>query len=256
MKRLFFALAVAVVFHLLVLGLDVSLDREKPQLAGKTRDVTVTLSRRPGVERKRITVPVEAGESKSVTPPERPLKGNVQRAVVPVGDAGTERSSSIPPDPPVIEEIDEGVEVRPLPPVVGVEWDEISDVNPVAVDTADRGKTGSEVGTGAINETGDADVTIGGFIDAEAVPLYRSNPVPGYPGLARKRGYDGVVLLDVMVTADGTVSEMKMAESSGYAVLDRAALAAVGKWLFAPGVKGGRKVAMWVRVPVRFELER
>ena len=89
----------------------------------------------------------------------------------------------------------------------------------------------------------------------EATPLYRQNPVPEYPSIARKRGYQGTVVLEVLVTAEGKVKELALSASSGFSVLDQAALASVNTWLFEPGTRGGEKVDMWVKVPVRFRLE-
>jgi len=88
----------------------------------------------------------------------------------------------------------------------------------------------------------------------EAKPAYRSNPSPKYPRIARIRGYQGNVLLDVLVNADGSVEDVKIFKSSGYPVLDKAAKSTVKLWLFEPGRIGKRKVDMWVRVPIRFEL--
>ena len=89
----------------------------------------------------------------------------------------------------------------------------------------------------------------------EARPLYRSNPSPKYPRIARIRGYQGNVLLDVLVNKDGKVHDLKVYRSSGYPLLDRAATSSVKYWLFEPGVIGEEKVNMWVRVPIRFELK-
>lgn len=89
----------------------------------------------------------------------------------------------------------------------------------------------------------------------EARPRYRSNPEPVYPALARRRGWQGTVLLDVSVAVDGRVNGVAIHTSSGYTLLDRAALAAVRKWRFIPGEKNGRPVAMTVQVPVRFNLD-
>lgn len=89
----------------------------------------------------------------------------------------------------------------------------------------------------------------------EAVPLYRENPPPLYPDLARRRGYEGVVLLEVLVTEEGGVSELRVARSSGHTLLDRAAEQAVREWRFEPGQRGDRPVAMRVRIPVRFRLQ-
>jgi len=89
----------------------------------------------------------------------------------------------------------------------------------------------------------------------EARPLYRSNPSPKYPKLARIRGYQGNVLLDVLVNKDGKVNDLKIFRSSGYPLLDRAASSSVKHWLFEPGMIGEENVDMWVRVPIRFELK-
>jgi periplasmic protein TonB len=88
-----------------------------------------------------------------------------------------------------------------------------------------------------------------------SVPLYDLNPPPVYPRVARRRNYQGTVLLDVRVTARGTVAEVKVAQSSGYSVLDRSALNSVRDWRFEPARRGTRPIETWVQVPVRFELQ-
>lgn len=89
----------------------------------------------------------------------------------------------------------------------------------------------------------------------DARPLYRLNPVPDYPMIARKRAYQGTVVLDVLVSREGRVKELTLSASSGHSILDQAAMASVKTWLFDPGTRGGEKVDMWVKVPVRFRLE-
>jgi protein TonB len=73
--------------------------------------------------------------------------------------------------------------------------------------------------------------------------------------IGRKRGYQGTVVLEVFVSREGRVKELSLSASSGYSVLDEAALASVKTWLFEPGTRGGERVDMWVKVPVRFKLE-
>ena len=89
----------------------------------------------------------------------------------------------------------------------------------------------------------------------QAAPLYRLNPIPEYPMIARKRGYQGTVILEVLVSREGRVEDASLSTSSGYSVLDQAALTSVKTWRFDPGTRGGEKVDMWVKVPVRFQLE-
>jgi protein TonB len=89
----------------------------------------------------------------------------------------------------------------------------------------------------------------------EARPLYRSNPPPKYPAVARRRGFQGNVVLEVLVGPVGNVIELHVLSSSGYPILDRAAKSSVKNWTFEPGMRGQQKVEMWVRVPIRFELK-
>ena len=89
----------------------------------------------------------------------------------------------------------------------------------------------------------------------EAKPRYRDNPPPLYPILARKRGYQGTVILDVFIDKNGRVADIKIFSSSGYATLDKAARTTVENWLFEPGMKGEEKIEMWVKIPIRFQLK-
>ena len=88
-----------------------------------------------------------------------------------------------------------------------------------------------------------------------AWPLYRENPPPTYPPAARRRQQQGTVLLAVLVNQRGEPSEVIIVESSGYPLLDQAAISGVEKWRFAPGQRNGAPVAMRVQVPIRFSLQ-
>ncbi|MEA3548435.1 MAG: energy transducer TonB [Thermodesulfobacteriota bacterium] len=89
----------------------------------------------------------------------------------------------------------------------------------------------------------------------QATPLYQINPPPQYPRLARRRNLEGVVLLEVLIAISGKVADLRLLNSSGHSVLDRAAQKAVRRWLFTPGTIDGRRHEMWVKVPVRFQLK-
>jgi TonB family protein len=88
-----------------------------------------------------------------------------------------------------------------------------------------------------------------------AYPRYQLNNPPAYPGQARKRGQAGTVVLQVLVNRKGSVDDLKIETSSGFKLLDRAAVTAVQKWLFEPGQRGEEKIEMWVKVPVTFQLK-
>ncbi len=85
-------------------------------------------------------------------------------------------------------------------------------------------------------------------------PDYKVNPKPRYPMIARRSGYEGVVLLRVWVIEDGKVGKIKLENSSGYEVLDKSAIEAVKDWIFIPAKKNGVSISSWVTVPIRFEL--
>lgn len=84
---------------------------------------------------------------------------------------------------------------------------------------------------------------------------YLDNPAPNYPSVSRRLGEQGKVLLHVQVTADGIAASVTLQNSSGYARLDQAALAAVKKWRFVPAKRGGQAVSASVVVPVSFSIE-
>ena len=88
-----------------------------------------------------------------------------------------------------------------------------------------------------------------------AYPRYQLNDPPLYPDLARKRGQEGTVILRVLVNKEGRVDDLEIEDSSGFGVLDRAALASVKKWSFEPGRRGEERMQMWVRIPVTFKLK-
>lgn len=92
-------------------------------------------------------------------------------------------------------------------------------------------------------------------IQKKAMPIYRQNKQPPYPLMAKRRGYEGEVLLGVLVAAGGVVAEIKIKHSSGHLSLDRVALKTVKGWSFTPATEGGRPVAMWVDVPIEFQLK-
>lgn len=87
-----------------------------------------------------------------------------------------------------------------------------------------------------------------------AFPNYKVNPKPRYPMLARRKGYEGTILLRVFVLESGGVGKVELEKSSGYEILDESALKAVREWIFIPGKKNGEPVPSWVTVPIKFQL--
>jgi len=105
-----------------------------------------------------------------------------------------------------------------------------------------------------------ADVAPGAGPDSGATPPRygfgsAANRIPRYPEDARERGWEGVVVLNVSVGADGRADSVRVSRGSGHAVLDHAAADAVRRWRFEPARRAGMPVAAAVDVPIRFRLE-
>jgi len=89
----------------------------------------------------------------------------------------------------------------------------------------------------------------------EAKPILDgSNKLPPYPRLARQLGQEGLVILSVEIDEKGLARNVKIAKSSGYKLLDEAAVKTVQGWIFIPATKKGRPVPSNVEMPIRFKL--
>lgn len=181
-----------------------------------------------GVSRKKVSVRLVARRAK------------VNRVVEsPVTARPEEKVRSLPVLPEVVE-----VAVKEIPPFS-------SPVRPMVPELAeDLPISDSDVGKESIEES----VESLSSAVVLARPLYLDNPPPEYPALARRRHWQGTVVLAVMVSRHGKVLRARVSESSGRQVLDQAALQAVSTWRFEPGSRGLLKVDMQVLVPVRFSL--
>ncbi len=81
-----------------------------------------------------------------------------------------------------------------------------------------------------------------------------ARPAPEYPSRAVARELQGRVVLLVEVLPSGEVGRIDVKQSSGYSILDRAAINAVGQWHFRPAFARGQPVRSIVEVPFSFKL--
>ncbi|WP_202634625.1 energy transducer TonB [Rugosibacter aromaticivorans] len=84
---------------------------------------------------------------------------------------------------------------------------------------------------------------------------YLDNPKPPYPGISRRLGEQGRVVLRIHVTADGLPQIVQIHTSSGYTRLDDSALETVRRWKFVAAKLGNEPVAATVLVPIIFSLK-
>lgn len=76
-----------------------------------------------------------------------------------------------------------------------------------------------------------------------------------FPLSLRSAGIGGKVEVWAFIDENGSVEKCQVEESSGYDGLDRAAIQAVMQFSFRPALNYDRKVAVWVRLPIVFQVE-
>ncbi len=81
--------------------------------------------------------------------------------------------------------------------------------------------------------------------------LTKVNPV--YPEEARKKGLEGLVVCEAIITAEGTVSSLKILKSSDEA-FDQPTIDALMQWTFEPATLHGRPVDVIYILTVRYRL--
>jgi protein TonB len=84
-------------------------------------------------------------------------------------------------------------------------------------------------------------------------PAPIAQPRPGYPAAAKAEGVQGTVVVQFLVTAQGTVGEVRVV--SGDSRLSGAVVEAVKRWRFQPGTFQGRPVPMWRTASFPFRLK-
>ena len=91
--------------------------------------------------------------------------------------------------------------------------------------------------------------------DLDFPPQAVDRTSPLYPPRARMKKTEGEVRLEFIVDIDGTVRNAEVTTSRPEGVFDAAALRAVRRWRFKPGVKGDQPVPVRVRQTLQFTLE-
>ena len=110
----------------------------------------------------------------------------------------------------------------------------------------DRGTGGAGTGTG--NGIGEG---AGEGIQAVAV----TTTPPEYPDAARRSNQEGTVVLKIQIDKEGRVTAVQVDSTSGHAILDDAAKAAVLTWRYRPATLKGRAMASERHVRLVFRLE-
>jgi protein TonB len=131
----------------------------------------------------------------------------------------------------------------------------------VSGDSGTGGGAGTGHGTGIGSGNG-ARVGAGESVDYNSVfsvgsvtvrPQILGRPTPGYTDEARRNQIEGSVKVSVLLKADGTVSDIKVARGLGYG-LDEKAIEAARQLRFVPGQKDGHAVSVRLFLEFKFSL--
>jgi protein TonB len=86
-------------------------------------------------------------------------------------------------------------------------------------------------------------------------PTPLTEVIPVYPEELRARGVEGRVIVGMLIRRDGTVSQVRVKETSGDPLLDAAAVQAAQQCTFTPPRdERGKVISVWVERPFNFKL--
>jgi TonB family protein len=89
---------------------------------------------------------------------------------------------------------------------------------------------------------------------ADRSPRVIAGQLAKYPMEAQRNGWEGTVVVQVYVNEDGKITKARMTHSSGFDVLDNAAVESVLGWHFEPAVEHGGTASGWATVQVVFKV--
>ena len=78
--------------------------------------------------------------------------------------------------------------------------------------------------------------------------------IPEYPESERKRGVEGVVVLEILVNQEGYVDSVRVVDNTTRSqLIAHSAVEAAYRSQYVPATRDGRKVPIWIQRPYRFE---
>ncbi|SMC99890.1 energy transducer TonB [Sporomusa malonica] len=179
-------------------------------------------------------------------------------AVVETADTAHSTPSESPPPAPTKQPVPKLVPIATrtelLPPSIPGETNDIYVTKTVSAGTAVVGQTTAAGHSGEQATTGNGEANSHDS-GARTSPSYLSGSKPAYPQAARKAGWEGSVVVRLLIDTDGSVESVSVKVGSGYGILDEAAVQTVKKWRFSPAKKGSVPITSFHDVRVRFRLD-
>ena len=90
----------------------------------------------------------------------------------------------------------------------------------------------------------------------DRLPSRIAGSPPRYPQWARRDDLEAVVTLRFIVTAEGTVEDIKIHEIEGDERFGREAIRAISQWRFSPAIRAGKPVPCWCFQKINFTFTR
>lgn len=263
MLRLFISFCLALVSHIYLLQFHFNLnDPSSPQLISDS-SVFVTLDQ----WKEKQTVKPTQLSSQSEQKPKQEAKSRISQPPapqpVPRIVPSPQRPASILPESPKIKK---EIEPQPEPeqlceaPVIEekIKLKEPAEPAPQSHPISKKHKATPELvsSAGSVSKSQNVAAKTATSSVIKARPLYQHNPKPDYPNIARRRGWEGIVMLEVEVTGEGKTATVRLLKSCGYKILDKSALRAVKHWRFLAGTTDGKPVTTTVIIPIHFMLQQ
>ena len=212
MRRIILAALLALILHAILFNISADYLKKKLPLK-KPEPITLTLSYRipekpipaiinkPKKPLKKIEFPKDKPKKEVVVPKKR-------KQVIPVKKKQPEKKPEIVPiKEPVVTPVLSPVEDEPIKEVP------VEDIPDVPAETKQKEREIHEVETEPIEFPTPPPISI-----IEASPRYRENPVPKYPRMAKRRGLEGTVIIEVLVNTQGSVNDLRLYKSSGHSM--------------------------------------
>jgi periplasmic protein TonB len=93
-------------------------------------------------------------------------------------------------------------------------------------------------------------------LTAQGIDFRHPLSQPSYPPSAIRAGSEGKLALQILVGTDGRVRDARVLETSGFTLLDQAAVDEARRhWKLRPGTRDGTPVEQWYTLKVVFHLQ-
>lgn len=92
------------------------------------------------------------------------------------------------------------------------------------------------------------------FEKPDTPPVPVRTPPPVYPSQLKRDGVSGMVVVNIIIEADGSVAEVEVRKSTN-AEFEGPAVDAVKNWRFKPAQKDGNAIRSKVALPLKFSAD-